>query len=141
MSQVISATAKFRRSSFKREEFLGKARYLLADAKRSLAAGDKESALEFAYQAALRTAGARVADSKVATRARKPQSAWEQLRLVDEEGAAQAAQFSAYSRLRSRVASGLEFNVEEGVVRRLVEQVEGFIFDVESVDGQLPAAA
>ena len=141
MSQVISATAKFNRPALKREEFLGKARILLAEAKKAQTKGQADLALEYAYQAALRTAGARIATSKVAGRARKPKSAWDQLRLVDEEGVAQAEKFSAYSRIRSRVASGVEFGIDEGVVRRLIDEVQVFIYEVEGGAEFLSVAA
>ena len=77
MATVISATTRFGgRGEAKRAEFLGKAHVLLTQSQVALRAGDEASALELAYQAALRTAGARIAVSAVAQRKRKPHGAW-----------------------------------------------------------------
>lgn len=141
MSKVISATTKFRPRQDKREEFLSKAASLLAEARTLHAQGDHDVALEMAYRAALRTAGARVAGSKVASRKRKPQGAWEQLKLVDEAGKEWAGVFGAFSRKRSRVASGLDFNTEPLVVARLISHVEEFLGEAEVEAGWLPAVA
>lgn len=141
MSNVVSATTKFRGRSTKREEFISKADALLAEARVQHAAGNHDVALESAYRAALRTAGARIAASKVAKRVRKPQGAWEQLKLVDEDGKQWAEVFEAFSRTRSRVASGLDFNVEPLIVARLIVHVEEFLAEVEKEAGWLSAAA
>lgn len=141
MSQVISATTKFSGPAHKREEFLSKAAVLLAEARAHQANGQHDIALESAYRAALRTAGARIAGSKVAKRVRKPQGAWEQLKLVDDEGKQWAEVFEAFSRTRSRVASGLDFNIEPLVVARLIAHVEEFLNEAEIEAGWLPAAA
>ena len=61
-----------------------------------------------AYRASLRAAGARVAASTVARRRRLPSSAWEQVALIGPADAQWAAEFKDYSRVRSRVASGLD---------------------------------
>lgn len=114
MAQVISATAAARSrnrealQSVRRDRFMGQALDLLADARKSAARGRLEDALEMAYRASLRTAGARVAASTVARRRRLPSSAWEQVALIGPADAQWAAEFKDYSRVRSRVASGLD---------------------------------
>lgn len=141
MTNVVSATTKFSGRPSKREEFLSKAAVLLVEARAQQAAGRYDVALETAYRAALRTAGARIAASKVAKRVRKPQGAWEQLKLVDESGKQWAEVFEAFSRKRARVASGLDFNVEPLIVARLVAHVEEFLAEAEIEAGWLPNAA
>lgn len=135
MAQVISATTKFGagargasagQGSAKRAHFLTQATSLLAESRSLAAAGQTDEALELAYQAALRTAGARVATSPVARRKRKPSSAWDQLALVDAEGKRWAAEFKAFSRLRSRLVSGLDSGVEESRVFELMDLVAAF---------------
>lgn len=114
MAQVISATAAARSrnrealQSVRRDRFMGQALDLLADARKSAARGRLEDALEMAYRASLRAAGARVAASTVASRRRLPSSAWEQVALIGPADAQWAAEFKGYSRVRSRVASGLD---------------------------------
>ena len=114
MAQVISATAAARSrnrealQSVRRDRFVGQALDLLADARKSAASGRLEDALEMAYRASLRAAGARVAASTVARRRRLPSSAWEQVALIGPADAQWAAEFKDYSRVRSRVASGLD---------------------------------
>ncbi|MCG7274975.1 MULTISPECIES: SAV_6107 family HEPN domain-containing protein [Corynebacterium] len=114
MAQVISATAAARSrnrealQSVRRDRFMGQALDLLADARKSAARGRLEDALEMAYRASLRAAGARVAASTVARRRRLPSSAWEQVALIGPADAQWAAEFKDYSRVRSRVASGLD---------------------------------
>lgn len=114
MAQVISATAAARSrnrealQSVRRDRFVGQALDLLADARKSAARGRLEDALEMAYRASLRAAGARVAASTVARRRRLPSSAWEQVALIGPADAQWAAEFKGYSRVRSRVASGLD---------------------------------
>ena len=136
VATVISATTRFGgRGEAKRAEFLGKAHVLLTQAQVTLHAGDAASALELAYQAALRTAGARIAVSAVAQRKRKPHGAWDQLALVDETGVEQAADFKAFSRLRSRVSSGMEVGVDSAVVSEFIERVQGFLDFVDMEAG------
>lgn len=114
MAQVISATAAAQSrnrealQSVRRDRFMGQALDLLADARKSAARGHLEDALEMAYRASLRAAGARVAASTVARRRRLPSSAWEQVALIGPADAQWAAEFKDYSRVRSRVASGLD---------------------------------
>ncbi|WP_306496359.1 SAV_6107 family HEPN domain-containing protein [Corynebacterium striatum] len=140
MAQVISATAQFRGSraavgAFKRERFMEQASDLLAQARAMAAAGRWDQALEFAYQAGLRTAGARIADSAVAKRRRLPSSAWAQLALVGGEEKEWAERFGAYSRLRSRVASGLEDAPSDEVVLEVMALAAEFLSYVEEEMG------
>ncbi|GAB3702290.1 SAV_6107 family HEPN domain-containing protein [Corynebacterium nasicanis] len=143
MAQIISATTRFAGAAAgtRRADFILKARALLAQAVDYRAAGDVDLALEAAFQAALRTAGARISASPVAARRRRPTSAWEQLRLVDDNGARWATEFAQYSRLRSRVSSGLERSVEASVVDRVMDLAARFLAEVEEEAGWLPAAA
>ena len=92
MAQVISATAARGRGRealqiVRRDRFVEQALDLLSAARASAARGQMEDALEMAYRAALRAAGARVAGSTVGRRKRLPSSAWEQVALI---GAADA---------------------------------------------------
>ena len=142
MATVISATTRFGgRGEAKRAEFLGKAHVLLTQSQVALRAGDEASALELAYQAALRTAGASIAVSAVAQRKRKPHGAWDQLALVDETGVEQAADFKAFSRLRSRVSSGMEVEVDPVIVREFVQRVRGFLDSVDAEAGWVSEVA
>ncbi|MGV0326263.1 SAV_6107 family HEPN domain-containing protein [Corynebacterium confusum] len=126
MAHVISATrqatTRASRTSGvgKQQHFLRQARMLIEQAREYAADGRFEEALEVAYQAGLRTAGARIAVSMVARRKRKPSSAWEQLALVSAEGKEWAQEFGQYSKLRSRVSLGLEDGVEEDAVFELM---------------------
>lgn len=138
MAQIISATTQFKGKGLtgsgmaKQRHFLGKAVELLAQARKSAAEGRMEEALEYAYQAGLRTAGARVAVSTVAQRRRKPSSAWEQLMLVSDGDAQWAKDFGRYSRLRARVASGLEDEVSDAVVYEVMDLAARFVDDTEA---------
>lgn len=146
MAQVISATAQFKRSraaagAFKRDRFLTQAGDLLSQARAMAAAERWDQALEFAYQAGLRTAGARIADSAVSKRRRLPSSAWEQLAMVGASEKDWAERFRGYSRLRSRVASGLDGAPDEEVVVKLMALAAEFLAEVEEgiVFGSLAA--
>ena len=143
MAQIISATTRFagRGAGTRRADFILKARALLAQAAAHRSAGEWDLALETAYQAALRTAGARISASAVATKRRRPTGAWDQLRLVDADGERWALVFSQYSRLRSRVASGLELDVDPAVVNTVMGLAVEFLAEVESEAGWVPAAA
>lgn len=143
MAQIISATTRFTGSGAgtRQADFLSRARALLSQAVEHRAAGQWDLALEAAFQAALRTAGARIAMSPVASRRRRPTSAWGQLRLVDEAGGRWADLFAQYSRLRSRVASGLELDVDHAVVNRVLDLAAEFLTEVEGEVGWFPAAA
>ena len=145
MSAVVSATTRFnsqpRKTKNNSGEFLHKAHLLLAEAIEFQREGRCDLALEAAYQAALRTAAARIAQSPVAARKRKPTSAWEQLRMVGESEAEWAKFFSGYSTFRSRVGSGIETKVPVERVTMLISQVGSFLDDVEmNTDDTLAAA-
>lgn len=129
MAQIISATTKFQSAgnSAKRQRFLLQAHDLLFRARQEAAGGNMEDALELAYQAALRTAGAWVAGSAVANRKRLPSSAWDRLDLVGAEARAWSKSLRAYSRTRSRVISGLDDTVAEGTVLELIAAVGEFL--------------
>ncbi|MGD7003217.1 SAV_6107 family HEPN domain-containing protein [Corynebacterium halotolerans] len=141
MAQVISATTRFARGGGKRAEFLAKARFLLDQSREHYRAGEVDLALEYAYQSALRTAGARIAGSPVAQRKRRPTNAWDQLKLVDETGVAQAQVFEHYSRFRSRVSSGIERDPDRAAVAALMEKAAAFLAEVElDIGGDFAAA-
>ncbi|MEJ5928883.1 SAV_6107 family HEPN domain-containing protein [Corynebacterium sp. H128] len=132
MATVVSATTRSISKYYgKQAGFISRASVLIRDALEAYQAGDYASALEFAYQAALRTAGACVAGSAVANRRRRPSSAWAQLELVDSRGGEWAAIFKPYSRMRSRAINGLETEVEPQMVAGLLELVEQFLDEVE----------
>ena len=147
MGQVISATARRVQrqggQGSKRQRFLTQAALLLADARADAANGRMDQALEKAYQAGLRTAGACVAASAtVSKRRRLPTSAWDQLSLGAEEEE-WANSFRAYSRTRSRLASGIDRGVADKVVfdlmdlaARFLEMAETGTHDFDGVGGQ-----
>ncbi|MFH0410926.1 SAV_6107 family HEPN domain-containing protein [Corynebacterium sp. L4756] len=135
MGQVISATARRAQraggSRAKRQRFLTQAALLLADARAQASAGRMDDAMEKAYQAGLRAAGACVAASSVAKRRRLPTSAWDQLALVGEGEKEWAEKFRAYSRTRSRLMTGLDRSVKDSVVFDLMELVARFLESLE----------
>lgn len=136
MAQVISATTSFNRGAgAKYQRFMLQAGQLLAQARTYAVQSRWDQALEMAYQAALRTAGARISLSAVARRKRKPSSAWDQLALVDVESKRWAEKLAAFSRLRGRVASGLESDVPESTVFELMELTSTFMAEVEAEQG------
>lgn len=147
MAKIISATTRFAGGGAgvghgtQRADFILKARALLSQARSHRAAGEWDLALETAYQAALRSAGARISGSAVSKRRRRPTGAWDQLRMVDENGERRAAEFEQYSRLRSRVASGLEPELDTRVVERVMGMAEEFLAEVELEAGWATAAA
>lgn len=141
MAQVISATTRFFRRGGRQAEFLAKARVLLSQSRDHFGAGEIDLALEYAYQAALRVAGARVVDSPVAHRKRKPTNAWAQLRMVDGVGVEQADSFERYSRFRSRVSSGIELHPDPVAVAEVMELAAAFLAEVELGEGTASAAA
>ncbi len=140
--KIISATTRGMAGQVKRDRFLFSARALLDDARGHLAAGETGLALESAYQAALRTAGARIAASaKIAKRRRLPASAWEKLAIVDADGAVRAEQFSKYSSTRSRIISGIDPDPQAGLVAEFLRLVEEFLLAAEVEAGWHQAAA
>lgn len=141
MAQVISATTRFIREGGRRSDFLSRARVLLDQAREYQAAGKIDLALEYSYQAALRVAGARVADSPVAQRKRKPTGAWGRLRLVDESGVRWAGIFEGYSRFRSQVSSGIVRDPDPLIVAEVMAHSAAFLAEVELDFGDSPVAA
>ncbi|AIT61471.1 SAV_6107 family HEPN domain-containing protein [Corynebacterium doosanense] len=141
MGNVISATTRFGRSEGARDRFLTSAHDLIEHAQGYIEAEDWALAMESAYQAALRTAGARIASSPViARRKRLPTSAWERLVLVDERGAEWSRELSRYSGLRSRVANGIVPRPDPAVVLALFSAARQFLAEVDAEAGWLSVA-
>lgn len=141
MSEIVSSTTRFIPRKNKTDEFLMKAHVLVAQAESFRAEDDLTQALESAYRAALRTAGAVIASSPVASRKRKPTGAWQQLEMVGSHGARWSRLFSNYSKLRSRVISGFHVTLTPGVVDQLISMVQDFLATVEADVDQLPEVA
>ncbi|KQB85211.1 SAV_6107 family HEPN domain-containing protein [Corynebacterium oculi] len=150
MAQVISATAlgayrgshrAVRPSGIGREDFIAKAKGLLAQALADHDAGRYGEAFESSYRCALRVAGAVLASHPAARRRRAVDGAWGRLRLVDGRGDYWAGQFEAFSRLRSRWNSGLESRIEERVAHRLIDLASAFLAEVEAESPVVAAAA
>lgn len=142
MAQIISATTKFAGAgmSAKRQRFLSQAADLLYRARQAAAAQDFDEALELSYQAALRTAGAWVAGSPVASRKRLPSSAWDRLELVGPDARAWVDRLRRYSRQRSRVITGLDDGADAQSALELMA-LAGEFFVVVSDAYDIPAAA
>lgn len=140
--KIISATTRGAGGQAKRDRFLVNARVLLDQSREHLSAGDTGLALESAYQAALRTAGARISGSaKIAKRKRLPASAWEKLAIVDDDGAVQAAQFSNYSSVRSRISSGIDPDPDAEFVTEFLRLAGDFLLAAEVEAGWHQSAA
>ncbi|MDO5453488.1 MAG: SAV_6107 family HEPN domain-containing protein [Corynebacterium sp.] len=136
MAQIISATTRVGRRVSARDRHLFAARTSLDRARAHFSRNEAGLALENAYLAALRTAGARIAVSEVlAKRKRLPSSAWDKLALVDGAGCARAQEFSRYSAWRSRVGSGIERDPDVGLVGDLLARAEAFLAEVEADAG------
>lgn len=138
MSSILSATTNSvagstsRRS--RRDAFFQSAHELLASARADIERGAFDAAMENAYRAALRVAGAVNADSPVIQkRKRLPTSAWQKLALTSEGGKRWAETFSAFSVQRGRVASGIETHPDAGTVKKLAGLAEAFL--AESLPG------
>lgn len=133
MAQIISAASKFSasRQGVKRGHFLSQAHLLLSQAQHAVAVGKDVEAFEFAYQAALRTAGAWVAESAVSKRRKLPSSAWERLELVGPVAREWAGEFKGLSRRRSRLMNGLDSEVSSEEVKALIERAIAFLYAVE----------
>ncbi|MEL6050252.1 SAV_6107 family HEPN domain-containing protein [Corynebacterium rouxii] len=127
MSVIISATTRFAGKSGKGHGFLAKAELMLNESRKWEAQGDNASALEYAYRAGLRAAGAMVACSRIASRKRKSSNVWDQLRMIGPEGIQWADRFQKFSRTRSRVVNGMDPGVSIEVVHRLQLLVDEFI--------------
>lgn len=123
------------------EEFLNSARTLLAEANEHMAREEFDLALESAYRSALRTAGAAVAMSAVVKkRKRVPTSAWDKLRLTGVRGVLWADRLSVYSRIRGRVASGIELKPAKSIVSALVQDASAFLAEISGEGEGLSAA-
>ena len=124
MSSVVSATTSKAYGSTsrpsRRDTFLTSADSLLLAAREEVERGQFDLAMESAYRAALRVAGAVCAGSSaVKKRKRLPTSAWEKLALTGLQGEQWAARFKQFSRERGRVASGIQSNPDPAVVLEL----------------------
>ncbi|MDN8593599.1 MULTISPECIES: SAV_6107 family HEPN domain-containing protein [unclassified Corynebacterium] len=123
------------------DEFLSSAHAHLNDAHDQLAAGTPDLALESAYRAALRTAGAAAAQSPVvAKRKRLPTSAWDKLALTGPRGKYWADTFSGFSRLRGRVASGIELRPRREEAERLLDLASSFYGEIAGEEDGMTAA-
>lgn len=145
MSSVISATTGAvygaKPAASRHDEFLSSAHALLNDAHDQLAAGAPDLALESAYRAALRTAGAAAAQSPVvAKRKRLPTSAWDKLALTGPRGKYWADTFSGFSRLRGRVASGIELRPRREEAERLLDLASSFYEEIAGEEYGMTAA-
>lgn len=105
------------------QQFVVKAAALLEQAWAYHRAGDAAAAVEAAYLAAIKLAGARTCS----VRRRSGASAWDLLAKKDAAGREQAAQFRPVARLYMRIQGGLELAEDELFVRRLLVQVEDFL--------------
>ncbi|MEZ2120927.1 MULTISPECIES: SAV_6107 family HEPN domain-containing protein [unclassified Corynebacterium] len=140
VSNVVSATTRFNQDVGARTKFLRRAVLLLSEARSQQERGVLDAAVEEGYRAALRTAGALVANSSVSRRRRLPSSAWDQLSLVDAECACWAARLSRYSGLRNRAMCVTGF-LDGAVVDKFLNEVGEFIDVAERREGILRSAA
>lgn len=145
MNSIISATTGAAYGTVpharRHDVFLDSARELLIDAQSRVVKGEFDLAIESAYRAALRTAGAVVeASPAIAKRKRLPTSAWDKLRLTGDSGVEWAETFAAYSRLRGRVASGIELHPDPARVVDLVDDAIDFYREITG-EGEFMAAA
>lgn len=145
MEPLISATTLHSHrygSRFSRADtFLAKASRLPAQAAQARSQERLADAVEFAYQAGLRAAGARLAEAgSPRSRSRRAgQGAFDRLRKLSVADAAWAERMSRFSRVRSRLAIGLDSEVETKVVDRLISEVSAFLASIEAAD-ELSAA-
>ncbi|MCG7273928.1 SAV_6107 family HEPN domain-containing protein [Corynebacterium afermentans] len=142
MGSVVSATtgAVYGRGArvSKADQFLAAAEELIGLAHDDFEAGRHDVAMENAYRAALRVAGARnVSSPIVRKRKRLPTSAWDKLALTG--GAHWASVFKRYSAQRGRVASGIETDPGAAVVHRLLSDAEEFYLSTRA--GEMPMVA
>ena len=145
MNSVMSATtsrvygASVRRS--RRDAFLDAAEDLISAAHHDIEAGRFDLAMENAYRAALRVAGAVNAGSDaVRKRKRLPTSAWAKLALTGDAGKEWATRFQAFSAARGRVASGIEQHPDPAVVLDLLGAAEDFLAATQPGAARLAAA-
>ncbi|MDK8822314.1 SAV_6107 family HEPN domain-containing protein [Corynebacterium coyleae] len=144
MGSVVSATTGRAYGDMgaprKFDSFIFSAEALLAQAHTDFAARRYDLAMENAYRAALRIAGACNARSIVLRkRKRLPTNAWDKLALTGESGQHWATVFSAYSARRARVASGIDDSPSPVVVSSLIGSAEDFLLD--TTGGDAPMAA
>ncbi|UQV53550.1 SAV_6107 family HEPN domain-containing protein [Corynebacterium pseudodiphtheriticum] len=144
-SQVISATTKFNHtadvSRVRHQKLLDSAVLLVEQAGEQFHAGEDARALELAYMAGLRLAGARVALSPVERKRRKPSSAWGQLALVDAEAERWAQRFQQFSGIRRDIDLGQAVEVSQLQVISLIKLVSEFLAEVSSVAPVVRGAA
>ena len=144
IGSVVSATtgAVYGRGArvSRADQFLAAAEELIGLAHDDFEAGRHDMAMENAYRAALRVAGARNAASPIVRkRKRLPTSAWDKLALTGDDGAHWAAVFKRYSAQRGRVASGIETDPGAAVVYRLLAHADEFYQSTRA--GEAPMAA
>lgn len=133
-STRAARTAKLAGSTIARYYKLLETADLLVDrARQFLRDGDQQQALEFAYWAGLRLAGARVMVSPVEKRRRKPKSAWQQLALVNKSSERWAELFQPYSQLSREIELGLGAEISQLHVHALLKQVAEFRAEVAAV--------
>ncbi|AZA13959.1 SAV_6107 family HEPN domain-containing protein [Corynebacterium choanae] len=135
----LSSTS-FASGSLARDSYISRANELLALSYRQLREGEFDEALENAYRAALRTAGARIAAAGAANKRGRPTSAWEQLARLDELGAVQAASFRRWKGIRQDVLCGVS-HADAQMVNDLLSEVESLLTVVEQEAGWLPQVA
>ena len=134
LSRIAPRGARGRNRRDSWESTMSIARSHLKESHEAAAAGNWVLALEQAYRAGLRTAAARFGESPVAARRKRlPTSVWDQLSLVDAASAEWAARVGAYSRMRSRLLSGMDREVEPEVVRDVQQLVTEFYDDSVAV--------
>lgn len=118
---------------------LQRAHTLLALAAQS----EPRDAIDWAYQAVLRCAGALVG-AQVREGARRrgvSQNVWENVRKFRPDYQEWVDNFEPYARLHNEVRMGLVREVSAGAVRDLIAQAESFVAAVEAELGVLPAVA
>lgn len=116
--------------------FLGRAEALLRQAR----AASPEERIEFSYQAALRVAGAVLAESP-GRRRKADASAWARLKRHAPAYAGWAGRFEAVSRLREDLLLGLARNPGELEARRLQSMASDFLAEVTADLGLLDDVA
>lgn len=141
MTAIVSATTStIKTTSNKRAIMVGRAIHLQNSAVIALQNGQLADALEFAYQAALRTAGAYFAEPQKVRR-KKSGSVWDRIAKMDDRGAFWAAKFKPYSRTRARALSGLPVDFVTTDVQELLSLVDEFLAEVEGAGNSAPIAA
>ena len=118
------------------DAYLGDATTLLTA---SAATEDPADALELAYQAALRVAGAVLAGAPVRRSAGR--GAWNQIRRRAPHYAGWSDRFLPVSKIRGRLLLGLDVPVDAADVDRLRRMATEFKAEVEQDLGWLPQAA